>query len=133
MRTTTPDRHTRILALLGEGLTQAEVAKRLKVSPSTVSRALANHQDTEGHRPAQDAVNEFVRSLGDALTPDVLARVEGLRALARKLDWTGRANTGTAAMAASSLAREYRSLLDELRREASFDELRAALLAGGEE
>ncbi len=76
-------------------------------------------------------MDEFVRSLGPELTPEVRARVEGLRALANKLDWTTRATTGTAAMAASSLAREYRSLLDELKQSASFDELREALLRAG--
>lgn len=120
----------RVRALLAEGLTQKAAAKRLGVSASTVSRALAENRTEEGHRPAQDAVDAFVASLGAEIAPDVAARIEALRALAAKLDWTGRASTGTAAMAASSLAREYRSLLDELKRSASFDELREALLAG---
>ena len=123
------DLHAKIALLLEEGFSQAQAAKELGVSASTVSRVLADHRSNDGHRPAQDAVDVFVASLGAELTPDVLARVEGLRALACKLDWVTGATTGTAAMAASSLAREYRSLLDELRRTASFDELREALLA----
>jgi DNA-binding LacI/PurR family transcriptional regulator len=121
--------HGQILALLAEGSSQAQAAKALGVSSSTVSRVLADRHEDGVHRAAQDAVDAFVASLGRELTPDVLARVEALRALASKLDWTTRATTGTAAMAASSLAREYRSLLDELKQGASFDELRAALLA----
>jgi transcriptional regulator with XRE-family HTH domain len=123
----------RVRLLLAEGLNQNQVAKRLGTSPSTISRLLADHRDDDGYRPAQDAVDAFVRSLGPELAPDVAARVEALRGLARKLDWTGRANTGTAAMAASSLAREYRNLLDELRVSSSFDELREALLASDDD
>lgn len=124
------DLHAQIVELLAGGRSQAQAAKSLGVSASTVSRTLADRRLVDGNRPAQDAVDAFVRSLGADLAPDVLARVEGLRALANKLDWATRATTGTAAMAASSLAREYRSLLDELRQSASFDELRKALLAG---
>jgi transcriptional regulator with XRE-family HTH domain len=123
------DLHARIRAELAKGKTQKQAAKTVGVSPSTVGRTLANHRVEDGHRPAQDAVDVFVASLGAELAPDVAARVEALRGLARKLDWTGQAKTGTAAMAASSLAREYRSLLDELRQSASFDELREELLA----
>lgn len=124
------DLHEQIVGMVAEGRTQAQVARALGKSASTVSRVLAEHRQNGGERgAAQDAVDVFVKSLGPELTPDVLARVEGLRALANKLDWTTRATTGTAAMAASSLAREYRSLLDELRQSASFDELREALLA----
>ena len=118
--------YEQIQALLSEGLTQTQIAEQLGSSTSTVSRIVSEHV---GDQPAQAAVDAFVRSLGPALTPDVLARVEGLRAIARKLDWTGQARTGAAAMAASSLAKEFRVLLDELRRSASFDELREALLA----
>ena len=125
--------HAQIHALLAKGQTQAQAAKALGVSASTVSRVLADHREEGGHRAAQDAVDTFVASLGAELAPDILARVEGLRALANKLDWTTRATTGTAAMACSSLAREYRSLLDELRQAASFDELREALLAGDDD
>jgi transcriptional regulator with XRE-family HTH domain len=96
--------------MVGEGRTQAQAARALGVSASTVSRVLADRRVAGEHRAAQDAVDAFVRSLGPELTPDVRVRVEGLRALANKLDWTTRATTGTAAMAASSLAREYRSL-----------------------
>jgi len=124
------DLHARIVGMVEEGRSQAQAARALGVSPSTVSRVLADRREEGAHRAAQDAVDAFVRSLGPELTADVLARVEGLRALANKLDWTTRATTGTAAMAASSLAREYRSLLDELRQSSSFDELRQALLAG---
>ena len=127
-----PDLFARVSALLAGGLSQKEAAERVGVSASTVSRLLADHRGDESHRPAQDAVDAFVVSLGDDLDPDVAARVEALRALAVKLDWTGRANTGTAAMAASSLAKEFRSLLDELQRTASFDELKEALLADGD-
>ncbi len=126
------DLHAQIVAMVGEGRTQAQAARALGVSPSTVSRALADRREAGVHRATQDAVDAFVRSLGPELTPDVLARIEGLRAIASKLDWSVRASTGTAAMAASSLAREYRSLLDELRQSASFDELREALLAHGD-
>lgn len=125
------DLHAQIAGMVGEGRTQAQTAKALGVSPSTVSRVLADRREEGEHRRAQVAVDEFVRSLGPELTPEVRARVEGLRALANKLDWTTRATTGTAAMAASSLAREYRSLLDELKQSASFDELREALLRAG--
>jgi transcriptional regulator with XRE-family HTH domain len=129
MVTIDQDAHAKLRALLREGLTQAQAAERLGVSASTVSRALAEDWDSDAFRPAQAAVDVFVASLGDELAPDVAARVEALRGLARKLDWTGQATTGTAAMAAASLAKEYRALLDELQRVASFDELRAALLA----
>lgn len=124
------DLFRRVQALQAAGLSQKQAADRLRVSPSTVSRVLADHRESESFRPAQDAVDAFVASLGETLAPDVGARVEALRSIALKLDWTGRASTGTAAMAASSLAREFRSLLDELKRSASFDELREALLAG---
>lgn len=118
-----------IQALQAKGLSQKNVAARLGVSASTVSRVLADRRDEDGFRPAQDAVDAFVASLGPKLAPDVSARVEALRSIARKLDWTGRAHTGTAAMACSSLAKEFRNLLDELKRSASIDELREALLA----
>lgn len=130
MVTIDPDAHAQIGALLTDGLTQKEVAERLGVAPSTVSRVLANARRSGGEgTPAMDAVNAFVDSLGDELAPDVAARVEALRALAAKLDWSRTATTGTAAMAAASLAKEYRQLLDELQRVASFDALREALLA----
>jgi hypothetical protein len=120
-----------ITALLADGVTsQKEAAAVLGVSESTVSRTLADHQRVEGHRPAQDAVDRFAESLGTSLAPDVAAKLEALRAIARKLDWSGSARTGTAAMAASSLSKEFRVLLDDLGRTSSFDELRAALLAG---
>lgn len=123
------DKHAEITAILAQGRSQVEAARELGISTSTVSRILADQREEGEHRAAQEAVDAFVASLGPELTPDVLARVAALRALAAKLDWTTRATTGTAAMAASSLAREYRSLLDELKQSASFDELRAALLA----
>jgi hypothetical protein len=114
-------------------MTQKQAAGELGVSESTVSRTLADRLDIGGSGPAQSAVDLFVASLGASLAPDVAARVEALRALAAKLDWTRRATTGTAAMAASSLAKEFRSLLDELRQSTSFDELREALLAGADD
>jgi transcriptional regulator with XRE-family HTH domain len=123
------DLHTQIVALVGEGRTQAQAARALGVSASTVSRVLADRRSEGEHRAVQDSVDAFVRSLGPELTAETQARVAGLRALASKLDWATRATTGTAAIAASSLAREYRSLLDELRQSTSFDELREALLA----
>ena len=117
---------------MSEGLSQVQVSKRLGVSTSTVSRALAGNRGQDGHRAAQDAVDAFVRSLGSDPAPEVLARVEALRGLATKIDWASGANTGAAAMAVSSLTKEYRSLLDELRTSASFDELRRALLDDGD-
>jgi len=123
-----PDANEKIRALLAEGLTQKQAAERLGVSASTVSRVLADHRDVEGLRPAGDAVDAFVCSLG-SLSPDTAARVEALRTIARKLDWASGASTGTAAMAAAQLAKEFRALLDELTQVAEFDELRLALLA----
>ena len=82
-----------------------------------------------GSGPAQVAVDAFVASLGAELAPDVAARVEALRSLAAKLDWARAASTGTAAMAAAQISKEFRALVDELQRVASFDELRLALLA----
>jgi predicted transcriptional regulator len=123
-----PDTYEKIQELLAEGLSQVEVAERLGVSTSTVSRQLANHRADNGFRDAQDAVDTFIASLGDT-DPDVRARAEVLRSLARKLDWASQANTGTAAMAAANLAKEFRALVDELKQVASFDELRRALLA----
>jgi hypothetical protein len=125
------DLHAQIVAMVGEGRTQAQAARALGVSASTVSRVLAERREEGAHRATQDAVDAFVKSLGPELDAETRARVEGLRAIAAKLDWSVRATTGTAAMAASSLAREYRSLLDELRQSASFDELREALLRAG--
>jgi transcriptional regulator with XRE-family HTH domain len=127
------DLFSRIQALLGQGMTQKQAAGELGVSESTVSRTLADRLDVGASGPAQSAVDLFVVSLGASLPPDVAARVEALRALAAKLDWTRRATTGTAAMAASSLAKEFRSLLDELQQSTSFDELREALLAGADD
>ena len=124
------DLYSRIEALLAEGFTQSQAAEQLDVSKTTVGRVLAEHRAE--HRPAQDAVDVFVRSLGPDLAPEVLARVEALRGLATKIDWASGANTGAAAMAVSSLTKEYRSLLDELRTSASFDELRRALLDDGD-
>lgn len=124
--------YAQLVALVGEGRTQAQAARALGVSASTASRIMADHRSDDGHRPARDAVDAFVASLGPELTPDVQARIEPLRTLAAKLDWACTAKTGTAAMAAASLAREYRSLLDELKQSASFDELREALLAGND-
>ena len=121
--------HPQILALLAEGRSQLEAARALGVSTSTVSRILADRRQGDVHGPALIAVDAFVTSLGPELTPDVAARVEALRALAAKLDWSTAATTGTAAMAAASLAKEFRSLLDELKASTSFDELREALLA----
>jgi transcriptional regulator with XRE-family HTH domain len=123
------DRHRQIAALLSEGLTQAQIANRLKVSPSTVSRTLADHRPDDSTRPAMRVVDRFVASLGGDLEPDVAARCEALRVCAAKLDWSREANTGTAAMAAPQLAREFDRLLEQLKRSASFEELKAALLA----
>jgi transcriptional regulator with XRE-family HTH domain len=123
------DRHRQIAALLSEGLTQAQIAKRLRVSPSTVSRVLAEHRPDARTQPAMKMVDRFVHSLGPGLAPDVAARCEALRVTAAKLDWSRDANTGTAAMAAPQLAREFDRLLEQLKRSASFDELKAALLA----
>jgi transcriptional regulator with XRE-family HTH domain len=115
---------------LDAGLSQKETAKRLGVSESTISRRLANHRDAvAGSGPAQVAVDAFVLSLGAELAPDVAARVEALCSLAAKLDWARSASTGTAAMAAAQISKEFRALVDELQRVASFDELRLALLA----
>lgn len=99
-----------IRALLSEGLSQRQVAERFGVSPSTISRALAADQA----RPAEHAVDALVESLGE-LDPDRLVRVEALRAIARKLDWSGTASTGSAALATASLVREFRGALDELK------------------
>jgi predicted transcriptional regulator len=129
MVTIDQDANAKVMALLGEGLAQNQIAERLGVSPSTVSRVVAEHRWDGEFRPAQDAVDVFVASLGDELAPDVAARVEALRSLAAKLDWARQATTGTAAMASASIAKEYRSLLDELRQVRSFDALRQALLA----
>jgi hypothetical protein len=111
------------------------VAGRLGVSASTVSRILADHRDAVAGSPgpAQGAVDVFVGSLGSPLAPDVAARVEALRSLAAKLDWARAASTGTAAMAAAQISKEYRALVDELQQVRGFDELRAALLAVGDE
>lgn len=127
------DRLSSILALQAEGLAQTQIAERLGVSASTVTRDLADHREASDLRPAQDAVDAFVVSLGEKLAPDVAARVEALRSLAAKLDWATQASTGTAAMAAASLAKEYRALLDELQAVSNFDELRAALLTDDDE
>lgn len=126
-------RNAEIIELVGGGRSQAEAAHALGVSASTVSRVIADHRTEGEHRATREAVDAFVASLGPELAPDVLARVAALEALAAKLDWTTAATTGTAAMAASSLAREYRSLLDELRQSASFDQLREALLAADDD
>jgi transcriptional regulator with XRE-family HTH domain len=127
----TPDaRRERIAALMAKGLNQAQVAKRLGVSPQTISRTLRDHR---AERPTQDAVDVFVASLGDALAPDVAARVAGLRNLAKQLDWCAGAGTGTAAMATASLNKEYESMLEKLKQMASFDALTEALLAAGDD
>lgn len=126
------DLHEQIIGMVSEGRTQAQAARALGVSASTVSRVLADRREEGEHRATQNAVDQFIKSLGPELDPATLARVEGLRALANKIDWTTRASTGTAAMAASSLLREYRSLLDELKQSTSFDALREALLAAGD-
>jgi predicted transcriptional regulator len=86
--------HPRITALLSEGLTQSQAAKQLGVSKTTVSRVLAEHHAE--HRPAQEAVDVFVASLGSTLAPEVLARVEALRGLACKIDWASGAISATA-------------------------------------
>ena len=115
-------------------MSQKETAERLGVSESTVSRRLANHRDAvAGSGPAQAAVDVFVLSLGAELAPDTAARVEALRSLAAKLDWARAASTGTAAMAAAQISKEYRALVDELQQVRGFDELRTALLAVGDE
>lgn len=123
------ERVARVIALKAEGVAQKEIAARLGVSPSTVTRTLQDHHAAADLRPAQIAVDAFVRSLGAELAPGVAARVEALRTLAAKLDWASGANTGTAAVASAGVAKEYRALLDELQAVSSFDELRAALLA----
>jgi transcriptional regulator with XRE-family HTH domain len=99
-----------IRALLSEGLSQRQIADRFGVSPSTVSRALA----ADAARPAENAVDALVESLGE-LDPDRQARVEAAKALARKLDWSGSASTGSAALATAALVREFRLTLDELK------------------
>ena len=125
--------HAEILAILEKGHSQAEAAERLGVSTSTVSRTLADHREDGDFRATRDAVERFVESLGPELEPAVLARVAVARALGEKLDWSTRASTGTAAMAASSLAREFRAVLSELHQSSRFDELREALLAADDE
>ena len=127
------DLYAQVTALLAQGKSQAQAAEALGVSASTVSRTLANHREDDGHRPAMDAVDGFVASLGADLAPDVRPRVEALRGLACKIDWASGASTGTAALAVASLTKEFRALLDELRQSASFDELREALLAGDDD
>jgi transcriptional regulator with XRE-family HTH domain len=115
-----------IRALHAEGLTGREIAKELGISASTVSRALASEQG----RPAENAVDALVVSLGE-LDPDRLARVEALRALSRKLDWSGSASTGSAALATAALVREFRLTLDELKPgQAERWDMVTALLAG---
>lgn len=127
------DLHAEIVELIAKGKSQAQAAKDLGVSPSTVSRNLADHRESNGHQPAMAAVDAFVQSLGVELAPDIAPRVEALRGLATKIDWASGANTGTAALAVASLTKEFRALLDELRQSASFDELREALLASGDD
>jgi transcriptional regulator with XRE-family HTH domain len=127
------DRLSGVLALQAAGLNQKQIAAELGVSESTVSRTLQDHQAGNDLRPAQAAVDAFVESLGVELAPAVAARVEALRTLAAKLDWAHSASTGTAAMAAAGVAKEFRALLDELQAVSSFDELRAALLAGDDD
>lgn len=130
----TPDaRRERIAALMAKGLNQAQVAKKLGVSPQTISRTLRDYRAEPGQRPTQDAVDVFVASLGDALAPDVAARVAGLRNLAKQLDWCAGAGTGTAAMATASLNKEYEAMLEKLKQMASFDALTEALLAAGDD
>jgi transcriptional regulator with XRE-family HTH domain len=126
------DLHAQITALIAGGSSQKAAAKRLGVSESTVSRVLAEHRGDGGPTPAADAVDAFAASLA-VLEPADEARLEALRSLARKLDWSSGASTGSAALAVPALTREFRSLLDELRRSASFDELREALLAGDDD
>ena len=123
------ERLSSILALKAEGLSQKQIAERLGVSASTVTRTLQDHEAGGDLRPAQDAVDAFVASLGAELAPGVVARVEALLTSRSKLDWARSASTGTAAMAAAGVAKEFRALLDELQAVSSFDELRAALLA----
>jgi len=127
------ERLSSIVALKAEGRSQKQIAAQLGVSESTVTRTLQDHQAGSGLRPAQDAVDVFVQSLGAELAPDVAARVEALGTLAAKLDWARSASTGTAAMAAAGVAKEFRQLLDELQAVSSFDELRLALLAGDDD
>jgi DNA-binding transcriptional regulator LsrR (DeoR family) len=123
----------RVRALAADGFTQTEIAAELGISQSRVSRLLTGAgQAAVENGPAVRAVNRVARSLGK-VSPDVAARVELARALAQKLDWTTAANTGSAALAASSVAKELRALLDELRQSASFDELREALLASDDD
>lgn len=126
------DLYAQIEALLAQGKSQAAAARELGVSASTVSRLLADRRraGADGSGPAMAAVDAFVASLGSELAPDVRPRVEALRGLAAKIDWSRGASSGTAALAVASLSKEFRSLLDELRASASFDELREALLAG---
>ena len=93
------DLYAKITVLLSEGFTQADAAKQLGVSTSTVSRVLAEHYDMDGHRQMEDAVEAFVGSLGLDLTPDVQARVALLRNTAQQLDRAAASGTGTAMMA----------------------------------
>src|ERR1017187_1651056 len=88
------DLHPQVAALIGEGRTQAQAARALGISPSTVSRILADHRVDDGHAPTREAVDVFLRSLGPELTAETRARVEALRVLAAKLDW---ARTATSA------------------------------------
>jgi predicted XRE-type DNA-binding protein len=126
------DLHAKITVLLSEGFSQADAAKQLGVSTSTVSRVLAEHYDADGHRQMQDAVDAFITSLGLDLSPDVRARVALLRNTAEQLDRAAASGTGTAMMATAALNKDYCSLVDELRQSASLDELREALLAAGD-
>lgn len=128
---TTPE-WERVRELLDAGLSQKDVAERLGMAESTVSRMVNRERQTAASDGAAlQAVERIALELG-SMTPDQEARVEAARGLARKIDWTAQANTGAAAMAAASLVREFRSLLDELRAASSFDELREALLAGND-
>ena len=132
MKSRKGDLHPQVAALIGEGRTQAQAARALGISPSTVSRILADHRVDDGNGPTREAVDVFVRSLGPELTAETRARVEALRVLAAKLDWARTATSATAAMAAPGCAKEFRQLLDELKASTSFDELREALLAAGD-
>jgi IS30 family transposase len=78
MKSRNGDRHGQIVALLSEGLSQKEAARQLGLSPSTVSRVLADHRVDDGPWAARD----YVDAIRNRATPKQArehARVSGAR------------------------------------------------------